>query len=440
VFVAPQNTAGSTDAVRRRLIESLEKNSGLRVVTDEKTADAILRVTTVIWPTGTVSVNPRSKSATSTNYQGYASAELSDKSNQTLWSYLATPSRFRFASIADDLAGQLSASLLAAAKNGFTATTASLPSSNRAGPTLRAAGATFPAPLYLKWFESFRQQPGGFPITYDAVGSVSGLEQLTSGKIDIAASDIPGETTKTNILRLPTVVGGVVPIYNLSSTGNELNLTPELLADIYSGKISKWNDPRIRQWNKSAHLPDAAITVVHRVDGSGTTFVWTSYLAEASPEWKARIGADIEWPTGVGATGSQGVAEQVAATKNAIGYVELTYAIQHQLNYARVRNPAGRFIKADLASLTAAVVSAKTAGQDPSESLLNASGQDAYPIATFTYFLVRQSGGNTQERAALSGFLHWMLTSGQKQCSSLGYAPLPRVIINEEMQTLSAWK
>jgi len=439
VFVAPQNTAGSTDAVRRGLIDSLEKKGGLRVVADEKTADAILRVTTVIWPTGTVSVNPRTKSASATNYQGYASAELSDRSNQTLWSYLATPGRFRFANIADDLAGQLSASLLAAIKNGFAASTVPLSASNSASPTLRAAGATFPAPLYQKWFESFRQQPGGFPITYDAVGSVEGLEQLTTGKIDMAASDIPGGVTETDVLRLPTVIGGVVPIYNLPGAGDELNLTPELLADIYSGKIRKWNDPRIRQWNRSTRLPDAEITVVHRSDGSGTTFVWTSFLAEVSPEWKPKTGATIEWPVGVGAAGSQGVAEQVAATKNAIGYVELTYAIQHQLSYARVRNPAGRFIKADLASLTAAAVSAKAADRDP-DSLLNATGQDAYPIATFTYFLVRQSGGDTQERTALSGFLRWMLTSGQKQCSSLGYAPLPRIIVNGELQTLNAWK
>jgi phosphate ABC transporter phosphate-binding protein len=442
VFVAALDTTNSTNALCKALIERLKKSSGITLASNEKTADTVLRVQSVIWSTGTVSLNPRSNSSRHTNYEGYATSELSDRSDQALWSYLATPSRYRFANITDDLAAQLSTRLLDAAKSGFAPAPVGAIGAIGLGAALRVGGATFPAPLYLKWFESFKQS-GGSPITFDPVGSVGGIDQLAAGKLDMAASDIPSTDAAASgkqTLVFPSVIGGVVPIFNLPGGVRDLDLTPQLLADIYSGKIRKWNDPRIRQTNKSVSLPDAEIVVVHRSDGSGTTFVWTSFLAEASADWKQRVGATTEWPVGVGATGNQGVADQVATTANSIGYVELTYAIQHHLYYASVSNHAGRFIKADLASLTAAASKAHIEGGDKGLSLLNTTTANAYPIATFTYFLVPKNSPNHQPHAALSAFLRWMLTTGQRQCSSLGYAPLPRDLINEELQTLNAWK
>ena len=438
VFVSSAGSGEAAEEVRRRLIDRLKKSGAVQVVDNEASADAVLRSNTVIWPTGTVSPNPRSSTVVLTNYQGYLSAELSGPTHQTLWSYLVTPSRFRMSNIVDDLADHLSARLILALKAGIANTPASSAASGAAGASLRAAGATFPAPLYRRWFQSFSEDPGGFPITYDAVGSVAGLSQLAAGAIDMAASDIPADRN-SGLLHFPTVVGGVVPIYNLPGAGRSLNLTPQLLADIYSGKIRKWNDPRLRQINGGVRLPDAGITVVHRSDGSGTTYAWTSFLAASAPEWKSKVAAEIEWPIGVGASGNDGVADLVAKSPNAIGYVELIYAIQHRLSYAAVQNPAGRFIRASLDSITTAALAASST-REPSLSALNMAPRDAYPITTFTWLVVPANGGNQQQRAAASRFLRWMLTTGQKECSALGYAPLPHEIVTNEIQSLDQLK
>ena len=445
VYVAPIADSGSADEIRARLIARLKKTGSIRVVDDAKSADAILHGDAVIWPTGTISMNPRSNSVALRNYQGYLSAELSDASNHPLWSYLVTPSRFRTASIVDDLADQLSDRLLAAIASGIAGNVPQTSASPAAATALHAAGATFPAPLYQLWFRSFQQEPGGVPITYDAIGSAAGVAELAEGKIDMAASDIPAErdtaSPQTDVLHIPTVVGGVVPVYNVPGEHGSLNLTPQLLADIFSGKILKWNDPRIREWNKGDDLPDAEISVVHRSDGSGTTFVFTSFLAQASPDWKIRTGASIDWPIGIGANGNEGVAQQVAKTPNSIAYVELTYAIQHHMAYAAVRNPAGRFIRADLANIAAAVATHTHTGEDDLRySILNTPAKDAYPIATFTWLLVPKSIANPAKRAAIAAFLHWMLTTGQKQCASLGYTPLPPEIDREELLALTTLK
>jgi phosphate transport system substrate-binding protein len=311
--------------LRQRIIERLKKSGLLVVVDSSSAADVILRGTSSIWATGTISLNPRSNSVHETNYAGFLSVDLVSKSDQPLWLRLFVHCRSWCAC------------------------------------GLACGRATLPAPLYLKWFES-----SGMSIAYDAIGSEAGIQQLAAGKIDFAASDMPltedNSPAQLYVKQFPTVVGGVVPICNLRGLDCNLRLTPELLAGIYSGAIRKWNDPSIREANRGAHLPDADIVVVHRSDGSGTMFVWTSYLSLASPEWKKSVGASthVTWPTGTGASGSDGVAEFVQKTQNAIGYVELIYAIQHELNYAAVRNPAGRFIKADLASITAAAASVTT--------------------------------------------------------------------------------
>jgi phosphate ABC transporter phosphate-binding protein len=442
IQVMSVGNGSSAQALRQRIIERLKKSGALGVVDSSSAADVILRGSSSIWATGTVSLDPRSKSVHATNYAGFLSVELVSKSDQPLWSYLVTPSRFRMASITDNLADQIVLQLLDAIKSGTAGSTSPAAAQVGTHVALRAAGATLPAPLYRKWFES-----SGMPVSYDAIGSEAGIQELTEGKIDFAASDMPLTANKSpeplHVRQFPTVVGGIVPIYNLRGLDHDLRLTPQVLAGIYSGTIRKWNDPRIREANRDAHLPDADIAVVHRSDGSGTTFVWTSYLSLISPEWKASVGAgpDVTWPAGTGASGNDGVAELVRKTPNAIGYVELIYAIQHELNYAAVRNPAGQFIKADLTSITAAAAgAAAVADQSFENSILNAPGKEAYPISTFTWLLVPVQGAAPEKTAAIADFLRWMLTSGQKQCASLGYVPLPHEIVAREIKTVDALK
>jgi phosphate ABC transporter phosphate-binding protein len=440
IQVGSMGDGSDAAALRARIVDRLEKSGRLRVVEDASAADVILRGTSGIWATGTVSLHPRSKAAAETIYQGYLSLELVDRSNHTLWSYLVTPSRFRTANITDDLAEHAVAHLLDALSSGAAGAPSSSATGASAQAALHASGSTLAAPLYLKWFQS-----SGIPVTYDAIGSEAGIEQLAAQKVDFAASDMPLNAQESfaalHATQFPTVAGGVVPIYNLPGQGRALRFTPQLLAGIYAGAIRKWNDPRILEVNRGAHLPDAEIAVVHRSDGSGTTFVWTSFLSLASPQWKssAGAGARVDWPVGAGAEGSNGVAALVAKTPNSIGYVELIYAIQHELNYAAVENPAGEFIKADLASITAA---ASGANFDSGSrfSILNAPGRDAYPISTFTFLLVPGQGLSPEKRAAIGALLHWMLTAGQKECASLGYAPLPHAMVQRELAAADAMK
>lgn len=356
--VASLGDGAEARAVRHRIVQRLEKSGRIKFVEDPGAADAELRGASSIWATGTVVIDPRSNSSRQTNYLGYISMEIVGKGNQPLWSYLVTPSRFRSGSITDDLADHAATRLLSAIESDESGSTAPLAGA-RPHVTLHAAGATLPAPLYLQWFES-----SGIRVAYDPIGSEAGIQQLKDGKVDFAASDMPLTSQDSSgpspVIQIPTVVGGVVPIYNLPGLGRELDLTPEVLAGIYSGKIRKWNDPALRKSNPGAPLPNAEIAVVHRSEGSGTTFVWTSFLSSASPEWKTSVGSGthVAWPAGTDAEGNQGVADLVKKTPNSIGYAELIYAIQHQLDYAAVRNPAGRFIRADLASITAAAAEA----------------------------------------------------------------------------------
>ncbi|WP_263376838.1 phosphate ABC transporter substrate-binding protein PstS [Granulicella aggregans] len=426
-------------AMQERIAERLNKSGRLHAVTAAQASDAVLRGTSTLWASGRVSLNPRSHSVSSVNYQGYLSVELVDAGGQPLWSYLVTPSRFSMSGVADDLADQVASHLLSVVKSG--AASAPAVGSTAHAVALHGAGATFPAPLYQRWFESSGQN-----VSYDANGSEAGLQMLTSGKADFAASDMPlsdQDSHSAHVRQFATVLGGVVPIYNLPGAGRDLNLTPEVLAGIYSGAIRKWNDPRIRAINHALKLPNAEIAVIHRSEGSGTTFVWSSFLSAASPEWKSSVGAGphVAWPVGSGAKGNEGVAELVKKTEHSIGYVELTFAIQHQLNYAAVKNSAGQFIKADLASITAAAAGVPvTANQSLPLSILNAPGKNAYPISTFTWIMVPEQVSDSQERTALADLLNWMLTSGQKQCSALGYAPLPHEVAVRELQAISTLK
>jgi phosphate transport system substrate-binding protein len=308
--------------------------------------------------------------------------------------------------------------------------------------TLTAAGATFPAPLYEKWFASLAEKQQDIRISYDAIGSQSGIERFSNGEVDFAAVDIPLSDEMLaqlhrKALHFATVLGAVVPVYNVSGLQRDLRFTPEIVAGIYLGDIKKWNDPRIRAVNHGATLPDTAISVVYRSDGSGTTFVWTDYLSKVSPQWKATVGSGVapHWPVGTGAEHNEGVAQRVQETSNSIGYVEFYYAIQHKLNFGWVRNADGRFIQADLPTITnsAAGASARMSS-DFRVSITNAPGKDAYPISTFTWFLLPQSFDQPAKKTAVVELLRWVLSSGQKQCSALGYAPLPADIAERESQ------
>jgi phosphate ABC transporter phosphate-binding protein len=441
ISVESMGRGTAADALRLRIIDRLKKSGRLKVVESPTAADVVLRGESSIWATGTITLSPHSKSAIVTIYQGYLSAELVGGAGQTLWSYLVTPSRFRTASITDDLADQMVSRLLEAIARGSTESRNTNETASASHVALHAAGSTLAAPLYRKWFEA-----SGIEVSYDAVGSEAGIEALAAGKVDLAASDMrvtdEPPLAARNVIQIPTVLGGVVPIYNLPSIDRTLNFTPQVLAGIYLGIIRKWNDPRIAEANHGAHLPDAGIQVVHRSDGSGTSYVWTSYLSLVSPEWKHTVGAGarVNWPVGNSAPGNDGVAEQVDKTPNSIGYVELIYAIQHELNYGTVKNPAGEFIKADLASITAAASAAKVGrSEDGGFGILNQPARDAYPISTFTWLIVPVEGASPQKRSAMADLLTWALTAGQKQCASLGYAPLPREIAASELDAVKAW-
>jgi phosphate transport system substrate-binding protein len=311
---------------------------------------------------------------------------------------------------------------------------------------INAAGATFPAPIYQKWFEEFHQAHGSVQINYQSIGSGGGIKQLTAGTVDFGASDMPmkddqiAAITKYHVLHFPTVLGGVVPTYHVEGVSSDLKFSGPVLADIFLGKITKWNDPALIKLNPGVKLPNADITVVHRSDGSGTTFVWTNYLSKVSPEWKTKVGENtsVSWPVGLGGKGNEGVAGQVQQTPNSIGYVELIYAIQNKMSFGAVQNAAGKFLKANLDTVTAAAAgAAKDMPDDFRVSITNAPGANAYPISTFTWLLIPGKIEDAGKKKAVQDFLHWMMTSGQKDCAGLSYAPLPKSVVAKEEQQVA---
>ena len=306
------------------------------------------------------------------------------------------------------------------------------------GVKLQGAGATFPNPLYQKWFSEYNKITPTAKFDYQSIGSGGGIKQITAKTVDFGGTDAPMKDEELKaapgeLLHIPTVLGAVVVTYNVPGVQTELKLAPEGLAGIFLGHIKKWNDPAIMATNPGVSLPDKEITVVHRSDGSGTTFVWTDYLAKVSPEWKEKVGAGtaVNWPAGVGAKGNEGVTGQVKQTPNSLGYVELIYAEQNKLPYALIKNIAGEFIKPALDSITAAAASA--ANQMPDDlrvSITNAPGKDAYPISSFTYFLVYKEQDNEAKGKALVDFLWWATQDGQQLAKNLLYAPLPAEVVS----------
>ena len=299
--------------------------------------------------------------------------------------------------------------------------------------TLNGAGATFPNPMYSKWFSEYHKIHSDVQVNYQPIGSGGGIRQVTAGTVDFGASDMPmtdkqlQDAKALNILNIPTVLGAVVPAYNVPGVTGEVKFTPDALAGIFLGKISKWNDKAITSANPGVNFPDKEIIVVHRSDGSGTTFIWTDYLSKVSPEWKGQVGADtsVKWPVGLGQKGNEGVAGSIRQMSGAIGYVELIYAMQNNIPYGSVRNAAGAFVKASLESVTAAAASAPKMPADFRVSITNAPGKDAYPISSFTWLLIPAQSKDAAKGKILADFLNWMVTDGQKMTSALAYAPLP---------------
>jgi phosphate transport system substrate-binding protein len=301
--------------------------------------------------------------------------------------------------------------------------------------TLNGAGATFPYPMYSKWFSEYHKLHPDIQMNYQSIGSGGGIRQVIAGTVDFGASDGPMtddqlKEAKMKILHIPTVLGAVVPAYNIPGVSGEVKFTPEVLAGIFLGKITKWNDKNIVGANPGVHFPDKDIVVVYRADGSGTTYIFTDYLAKISGEWKSTIGGEgrgtsIKWPLGMAGKGNEGVAGLIRGLSGAIGYVELIYAVQNNIAYGSVRNSAGTFVRASLESVTAAAASAPKMPPDFRVSITNAPGKDAYPISSFTWLLIPEQSKDAAKGKILADFLNWMVTDGQKMTSALSYAPLP---------------
>jgi phosphate transport system substrate-binding protein len=308
---------------------------------------------------------------------------------------------------------------------------------------LTGAGATFPYPIYSKWFTEYSSAHPGVEINYQSIGSGGGISQVTKGLVDFGASDMPMtdqmlSSSPIKLIHIPTVLGAVVPIFNVPGV-NDLNFSADVLADIYLNKITNWNDPRIAKDNPGAHLPDQKVIVVHRSDGSGTSFIFTDYLSKVSNEWAngPGKGTSPNWPVGVGGKGNEGVAGLVRQLPGAIGYVELIYALQNQINFGSLKNAAGNWVKASIEGVTEAGASAKMPA-DYRVSITNAPGANAYPISSFTYLLIPAHPTDAAKEKVLKDMLSWIIKSGESEASGLSYAPLPQALADKVLNTVYA--
>lgn len=319
---------------------------------------------------------------------------------------------------------------------------------NGASISLNGAGATFPFPLYSKWVSEYAKANPGMKINYQSVGSGAGIKQISDRTVDFGASDAPmtdEELAKApgKLLHIPTTLGAVVVTYNLPEVSTPVKLSQDLVAGIFAGEIKKWNDPKLVAANPDAKLPGSAITVVYRSDGSGTTAVFTDYLAKVSPSWKEKVGAgkSVKWPTGIGGKGNEGVTGSVKATPGTIGYVELAYAKQTKLPVALLKNAAGKFVEPSLDAVSAAAAGlADKTPDDLRMSIVDAPGDGAYPIAAFTYILAYEDGQSAPKSQALAKFLWWAIHDGQSDCEPLFYAKLPAPIVSKAEAKLKLLK
>ncbi len=309
--------------------------------------------------------------------------------------------------------------------------------------TLNGAGATFPNPMYQKWFSEYHKSHPDIQFNYQSIGSGGGIRQVLAQTVDFGASDGPMTDeqlaeAKTKILHIPTVLGAVVPAYNVPGVNTELKFTPEALAGIFLGKITTWNDPAIAKANPGVNLPNQTIILVHRSDGSGTTYIFTDYLSKVSSDWAngPGKGTSVKWPVGLGGKGNEGVAGMIRQMQGGIGYIELIYAVQNKIDYGLVRNAAGTFVKASLESVTAAAASAKSMPADFRVSITNPPGKDAYPISSFTWLLIPEKSKEAAKGKILADFLNWMVDDGQKMTADLTYAPLPENVAQKVKGTI----
>jgi len=304
--------------------------------------------------------------------------------------------------------------------------------------TLNGAGATFPYPMYSKWFSEYNKLHPEVQINYQSIGSGGGIRQVLNGTVDFGASDGPMSDeqlsqSKTKILHIPTVMGAVVPAYNVPGISGEVKFTPEALAGIFLGNIQNWNDPAITKVNPGVSFPNQPIIVIYRSDGSGTTFIFTDYLSKISKDWSNTVGkgTSVKWKIGMGGKGNEGVAGQVRQLQGSIGYVELIYAVQNKISYGAVKNAAGNFVKATLEGVTEAAASAKAMPADFRVSITNAPGKTAYPISSFTWLLIPAQAKDPKKGKIIADFLDWMVNDGQKMASQLSYAPLPDSVVEK---------
>jgi phosphate transport system substrate-binding protein len=447
VFVDSFGDKPGASGLREQVTVELRKLAQFHVVDTPSQADLALSGTGEVWVKSHYSLNPRNRSVNSDAqavFTGYLSVELKDKKGETVWSYLATPhtsgsgdvSRILARLVVQKMSGEIS----------------NPPSAPRPGvipmTTLNGAGATFPYPVYEKWFEAFHKRYPEIGIHYDPVGSEAGMSRLKEGTTDFAGSDvIIGADEyyaggKPKFLRFPAILGAVVPVYNLPDMPLEVRFTAEVLAGIYLGKIRKWNDPQIRAANRDAMLTDREITVIHRSDGSGTSYVWTDYLSKVSSIWKAAVGVNSapKWPVGTGAEGNEGVAKLVRDTPGSIGYVEYIYAISNRMTYGSVRNSTGRYTSPDLESILAAARgSSSRIAEDFQTSITNPPGADAYPVSSFTWFVVPAQVADPDKKRALKEFLQWMLSAGEHQAAALGYVSIAPEVLLREQQILDRY-
>jgi phosphate transport system substrate-binding protein len=304
--------------------------------------------------------------------------------------------------------------------------------------TLNGAGATFPNPMYSKWFSEYNKLHPDVQINYQSIGSGGGIRQVLNGTVDFGASDGPMtdeqlKQAKFKILHIPTVLGAVVPAYNVPGISGEVKFTPEVLAGIFLGKIQNWNDPAIAQANPGVKFPNQPIIVIYRSEGSGTTYIFTDYLSKVSKDWADNVGksTSVKWPVGVGGKGNEGVAGQIRQLPGAIGYIELIYAVQNKIAYGSVKNAAGNFVKASLEGVTEAAASSPKMPADFRVSITNAPGKTAYPISSFTWLLIPEQSKDPKKGKILADFLEWMVTDGQKMTTELSYAPLPANVVEK---------
>ena len=445
IYVEAFATKTGAEVLRADLTAELRKLGSISLVPDAAQADLVLGGGGEIWVKGYRSFSPRSHLKIPSNgtpiYGGYLSVELRNRRSVTIWSYLAAPDATS-ENVAKDISKRIATHLGEALKEPEVPV-AALP--QRPMVTLSGAGATFPFPVYQKWFTNFQAEDPGTAITYDAVGSEAGIKNLLAGKVDFGASDSPeaihqlAPGDESAYLLFPSVVGAVVPIVNVPGVPESIAFTPEALSGIFLGKITKWNDPILKRANRGLDLPDIDIVVVHRADGSGTSYAWTDYLSKISPEWKDEIGSSLtpKWPIGRAASGNDGVAKLVKELGGSIGYVEFIYALQNHLSYGRIRNRNGEFVEASLESIASAVNHSPQMRDDLRGSIVDAPGEGSYPVASFTWIAVPSHIADGAKRRAITTFLKWMLGPGQRQAAALGYLALPKEVISKEESAIA---